>query len=105
VSLMRYQVADRPVFAIIGWATQGGDTHGRVRVLASRTLSAAELEVRRERYDNVWVSGLSDPARVYTQDLSSVITVEARDFVMIEAATWREIMEALYRRWGGTVSG
>lgn len=93
-----YHVADRPAFAIIGWTLQGGDTHGRVRVVASRTLSAADLEVRREDYGHMWGS-LGEP--VYTQGLSSVITVEARDFVIIEAANWREIMEALYRRWHG----
>lgn len=94
-----YRAADRPAFAIVGWTLQGGDTHGRVRVVASRTLSAADLEVRRERYEDMWVSGLSDSVRLHTQSLSSVITIEAHDFVMIEAADWREIMEALYRKW------
>jgi hypothetical protein len=104
VSTMRYQVIDRPVFAIIGWAMQGGDTHGRVRVLASRTLSAADLEVRRERYEDMWIG--SEPARRYlTESASTVVTVEARDFIMIEAANWREIMEALYRRWSGAITG
>jgi hypothetical protein len=99
---MRYNIADRPTFVIVGWTLQGGDTHGRVRVVASRTLSAADLEVRRQDYYGHKWGTLGDP--VYTQGLNSVITVEARDFIMIEAANWREIMEALYRRWGGTVS-
>jgi hypothetical protein len=90
-----WHVADRPTFAIVGWTLQGGDTHGRVRVVASRTLSAAELEVRRD-YGSMWGT-LGEPVRM--QGLSSVITVEARDFIMIEAENWREIMEALYRRW------
>lgn len=98
-----YQVADRPVFAIIGWTMQGGDNHGRVRVVASRTLSAAELEVRTD-YEDVWAD-VGAIRTIRTASRSTVITVEAHDFVMIEAANWREIMEALYRRWGGKVSG
>lgn len=69
-----YRVADRPVFAIIGWTVQGGDTHGRVRVVASRSLSAADLEVRREDYGHMW------------------------------GTDWRAIMEALYRSWAPHLS-
>jgi hypothetical protein len=91
-----WHVADRPEFAIIGWTMQGENNHGRVRVVASRTLSAADLQVRTD-YDDLWAIGADRVVRTSTR--SAVITVEARDFVMIEAANWREIMEALYRRW------
>lgn len=100
---MSYHVADRPVFAIIGWTMQGGDTHGRVRVVASRTLSVADLEVRHD-YESMWVDGLKDPVRMHAQSVSTTITVEAYDFVMIEAENWREIMEALYRKWAPHLS-
>ena len=93
---LTYGAADRPVFAIIGWKLQGGAMHGRVRVLASRTLSAAELEVRR---DHDWSDFTAGARRMYTSN-TVVVTVEARDFIMIEGGSWREIMEALYRKWG-----
>ncbi len=99
---MHYRVADRPTFAVIGWTLQGGDGHGRVRVVASRTLSAAELEVRSD-YQDVWADTYSTRITRFASRMA-VITVEADDFVMIEAAHWREIMEALYKRWASHLS-
>ncbi len=103
MSSMHYRVADRPTFAIIGWTLQGGDTHGRVRAVASRTLSAAELAVRRD-YEDIWADMHATRVARHMVSSTAVITVEANDFVMIEAANWREIMEALYRRWASHLS-
>jgi hypothetical protein len=98
-----WHVGPRPTFAIIGWTLQGGDQHGRVRVVASRTLSTAELEIRTD-YEDVWADMYATRVTRLAMNRTTTITVEAHDFVMIEAANWREIMEALYRKWGGHVS-
>jgi hypothetical protein len=98
-----WHVGPHPTFAIIGWTMQGGDQHGRVRAVASRTLSTAELEVRND-YQDLWEDMYATRVTRLATIRTTTITIEARDFVMIEAANWREIMEALYRKWGGKVS-
>ena len=88
---------DRAEWVIVGYHP----SEGGLAVLASRTLSSAVLKAKRDRWHDLmsahWMDSTQE--RMYVTTRPVVVVVECRDFVMIKAESWRQVMEALYRRW------
>lgn len=90
MSLSHYGL-ERPRFILTGWDLDDG----RCRILASRSVFSASLEVRRE-YEDLW----GDPrlTRVRTAT-TTTLTAEMGEMTIIEAEHWRAILEAVHRNW------
>jgi hypothetical protein len=80
----------RPDWAMVGWR----DASGQVCILASKTLTTAQLDHQRRRYDfETW----DDFRRTFKP--SYTLSANLDDFILVKAATYIEAIAQLVRTW------
>lgn len=79
------------------WVIVGAESSGGVILLASQTLTEAELRARAERPESIRdddvLGQMQAPRPIYT------LTVVMPNFVMVHAVDYRSAFEALFKQW------
>lgn len=83
----------RPAFILTGWEFVGG----HVRILATRSVWNANLEVQRE-YGDITIMGDYRTQRIYTE-ARTTLTAEIGQLTLIEGPHWRGALEGALRKW------
>lgn len=91
----RYPRHDEPI-AQPSWVIAGVDMGSRVRLFASDQLTHGELKMIVDESEAIEHYGLL----VHTMPKPRIfLTLEMREFVMIDAVDWRSAFEGLFRQW------